>query len=73
MYYHSVRAIIKPNSTIEALIRHHNHLDMKKEHLDALVQGFNELNTHARPPRPGMEVEVPIMWEYVKKSENDHT
>lgn len=70
MYYHCVKTVMRPGSTIEALIRFHNHLDMKKEHLEELVQGFNELNPHARPPYPGMEVDVPIMWEYVKKKEN---
>lgn len=73
MYYHCVRATMRPGATIEAMIRLHNDLEMSKEHLQELVQGFNELNPHARPPRPGMEVEVPIMWQYVKKKENPPT
>jgi len=58
--YTTVKTTLRPGSTIEGLIRHYNSYDIEKEQLQELVQKFNELNPHARPPKLYQEVEVPI-------------
>lgn len=66
MYTVTIRTAMKPGSTIEAMLRFFNSLTMTKEELQELVEHFNQLNPHARPPRPYQEVEIPVLGKYAK-------
>jgi hypothetical protein len=70
MKYHVIETTTQLNSTIEALIRFHNHLNIKREELDFLLQEFNKLNPNARPPKPYQKILMPIISEYYEKSHN---
>ncbi len=68
MKYHVIETTTQLNSTIEALIRFHNDLNIKREELDFLLQEFNKLNPNARPPKPYQKILMPIISEYYEKS-----
>lgn len=55
---------IRPNSTIEALLRFYNDHIIDKQQLQYLLAEFNRANPHACPPKPGMIVDIPILKEY---------
>lgn len=63
---------MKPGSTIEGMIRFHNHLDMSKEQIQKLVIEFNKLNPDAMPPKPYQEVDMPILVEYANLEKQHH-
>lgn len=69
MNYHIIEITIRPNSTIEALIRFYNDLNMKKEELAFLVEEFTKLNPNARPPKPYQKVLMPVLTVYYEKNQ----
>jgi hypothetical protein len=70
MKYKTVPIVIRPNSTIEALIRFYNDHNMDKQELTYLLNEFNLLNPQARPPKPGQTVDMPVLDQYAKTKEN---
>lgn len=70
MTYTTLEVTIRPNSTIEALIRHHNKYSVDRTELKSLVEIFNDLNPQAQPPRPGMVVLIPVV--NGENNKNDH-
>lgn len=70
MKYQSISVIVKPNSTIEALIRHYNHYNVNRSQIDFLLTEFNKLNLHAHPPKPGQVVEIPVLIDNISIKPN---
>ena len=69
MLYKTIPIVIRPNSTIEALIRFYNDHYMDKEEIKYLLREFSLLNPHAHPPRPHMTVDMPVLLQYYDKHE----
>jgi len=70
MYYTTIQTMMRPSSTIEAMIRFHNDISLNKEQLKQLVEAFNKHNPDAQPPRPYQQVQMPVLMEYVKNEES---
>jgi hypothetical protein len=66
MEYTTIPVMMRPNGTIEAMIRFYNHLSMDREKLKELVEVFNNLNPDAKPPRPYQQVLMPVLVEYAE-------
>lgn len=64
MEYKVITMMLTPNSTIEAIIRRHNSLNIDKQKLKALCEIFNQLNPTASPPKPYQKVQIPVLPEY---------
>lgn len=70
--YKAIEVTLRPNSTIEALIRFHNDYNINTHDLKLLVDEFNMLNPDAMPPKPYQKVLMPVL-NTVKTKENPPT
>jgi len=64
MAYEFVPHVFAQGHTIEGAIRFHNSLKMLPEHLEMMVDEFNDINKDVFPPVAGQVVKIPIMSEY---------
>ena len=69
MKYKAIPAQMRPNGTIEGLIRYYNSHGLEQEELRYLVAEFNRLNPDAQPPKPYQLVQMPVLLEYVNRHE----
>lgn len=64
MAYEFVPHVFAQGHTIEGAIRFHNSLKMLPEHLEIMMEEFNDINEDVFPPVAGQVVKIPIMSEY---------
>ena len=64
MQYEFVPHVFAQGHTIEGAIRLHNSLTMLDEHIELMVDVFNDINKDVFPPIAGQVVKIPVMPDY---------
>lgn len=64
MTHEFVPHVFAQGHTIEGAIRLHNSLTMLPEHIEVLVDEFNQINQDVFPPVAGQVVKIPVMADY---------
>ena len=73
MQYKLLPCRAAPGHTIEGLIKLFNSHSIPDTTLKQLVAEFNRQNPEAQPPKPGMEVMIPVLVEYCGEMDKNRT